>query len=381
MSGAGSRVLVVGAGPGGLAAAAAFRRRGIRVRVFEGASRVGGEGSALTLWANALSALDRIGLGDAVRARGRLLAGIEMRTRGGRTLFRLDGSLARAFGDVGVALHRDELLDALLDGAGDDRVVVGRRCTGFRLEEAGVAARFADGTVERGELLVGADGLHSTVRRAVVGDGSPRYAGYTVWRGVTRHPLPEAVGTTTMGRGAQFGAFPMARDRVYWFASENAPAGETEDPASTKARLLRRFGSWHPPIPRLIESTPARSILRNDASDRDPRREWGDGPVTLLGDAAHPSTPALGQGAGQAIEDGVVLAGCLAGAGDPVRALRRYELRRRGRANAMTVQSRLLGRMGQWESPLACRLRNAAIRVVPDGLRMRQLRWMFAFDG
>jgi 2-polyprenyl-6-methoxyphenol hydroxylase-like FAD-dependent oxidoreductase len=151
---------------------------------------------------------------------------------------------------------------------------------------------------------------------------------------------------------------PIGNGRVFWYATHNCPAGEQDRAGERKARLSRLFGGWREPIGRLIEATDEGAILRNDLFDRRPVRHWGSGRVTLLGDAAHPPTPNLGQGACQALEDALVLAGCLADQREPVAALRAYEARRAKRSASIIEQSALFGRIGQWEQPLLCSLRD-----------------------
>jgi 2-polyprenyl-6-methoxyphenol hydroxylase-like FAD-dependent oxidoreductase len=137
--------------------------------------------------------------------------------------------------------------------------------------------------------------------------------------------------------------------------------------------VLERFQSWHAAIPAAVAATGEGAILRNDIYDRPPLRRWGAGRVTLLGDAAHPMTPNLGQGACQAIEDAVVLRDSLAGNQDVAAALRRYEALRLPRTRRITLQSWRLGRAGQWSIPAACRLRDALAGHVPPGLQLRAL--------
>jgi len=377
------RVLVIGAGPGGLTTAIALRRAGFDARVFERADGSGEHGSGLTLWPNALKAFAALGLDGEIRAIGTPTGSIAMRNWRGARLFRVkdSGGVTRdALDASGLALHRAEFVSVLLRALGDGAVAFGASCSGFRQSGSGVTAIFADGAEVEGDVLVGADGLNSTIRAQLFGGGKARYAGYTVWRGVADATLGEEVGTTTMGRASQFGFFPMSRGRVYWFASASAPEGQKDGEAGRKVEVLGRFGDWHSPVGALIRATPEAEILRNDVYDRESLKRWSVGRVTLLGDAAHPSTPDLGQGACQAIEDAVVLAGCLRErGGEPAAALEDYETRRRPRANAMSRQARRIGRMGRWKNPLACWLRDKMIEKTPESVRLRHLKWMFDF--
>ena len=374
------RVIVVGGGIGGLTTAIALRRAGLEATVFERAGELREIGAGISLWANAMKALKKLGLYDAVRTVGRpLRPGGELRSSTGEVFHEVSAAaMEEGFGDVSVAVHRADLQEVLLGALEPrDAVRLGIDFRGFEQDGDGIVACFADGREERGDLLVGADGLRSTVRARLLGDGPPRYAGYTAWRGVVEledDPVPGRAGFEAWGRGGRFGLVKLGRGRVYWFATKNAPEGE-EEAAGRKGELLARFGGWHEPIPAVINATGESDIHYDGVYYREPVKRWGEGRVTLLGDAAHPMTPDLGQGACQAIEDAVALAACLAKEGPVETALKLYEARRADRTAYVVRQSRRLGRLGQLESPLACGLRDAVLKALPRRLlKSRQLK-------
>lgn len=371
------RALIVGGGPGGLAAAAGLQAIGMEVLIFERSPERGG-GSGLTLWPNALSALGKLHLLDEIRERGKALWGIRMRLSNGAGLFSLSGSAMKEISDLEpLVLERSQLIEGLSGGL-DKALRFGRRCVGFRQEKDRVEAFFDDGSSVAGDLLVGADGLRSTIRSQLFADRKLRYSGYAVFRGISRGGIAEKAGVTTMGRGAQFGYFPLLSQRVYWFASIDAgPYGRSY----WKQELLARFSSWHQPVPSLIERTRESDLLRNDVYDLDPLEKWGSNRVTLLGDAAHPFQPTLGQGACQAFEDAAVLVRALDESSCVRSALGSYQNRRRSRTRSIVLQSRQIGRIGQWRHPLACWFRNRLIRHMPLRVRIHQLRTMFDFQG
>ncbi len=371
-------ILVAGAGIGGLAAAVALRRAGHEVAVFERASELTEVGAGLSLWLNALRALDALDLGPAVRARAVPAAGAALRTWDGRILVAADASeIQRRFGEFCVVVHRAALQSTLRDAVGPERLHTGYACIGF--EEAGseVIVRFKNGRDERGTLLVGADGLHSAVRAQLHGPQPARYAGYTAWRAVVpfEHSLLQP--GETWGRGARFGQIPMAGSLVYWFATMNAPEGARAS-AGEKRELQRLFRGWHAPIEALIDATPEDHVLRNDIYDRAPIRDWGTGRVTLAGDAAHPMTPNLGQGGCQALEDAVVLGRMIVEQGPTPAALRAYEVSRRARTASIVRASRRVGAIGQWSSPLAVALRSLLMKHVAGRLQVRQMERVIA---
>jgi 2-polyprenyl-6-methoxyphenol hydroxylase-like FAD-dependent oxidoreductase len=235
------------------------------------------------------------------------------------------------------------------------------------------SCRPPSGHEERADVLIGADGLGSVVR-GTVAETQPRYAGYTAWRGVSTVALEPGRLTESWGLGERFGLVDIGGGRTYWFATKNAPEGETDEPTGRKAELQRRFEDWHPPIRDVLAAADDDDrILRNDVYDLPRLPRWSSGRIVLLGDAAHAATPGVGQGAAEALEDAVVLSGLLAQGADVERALNDYEARRRPRVELVQKMSRRADKAAQLASPLGCRLRNAVIRRLPERVQRRQL--------
>jgi 2-polyprenyl-6-methoxyphenol hydroxylase-like FAD-dependent oxidoreductase len=370
------KAIVVGGGMGGLSAAVALRRVGVEAVVFERAAELREVGAGISLWSNAMRVLRGLSLEDAVRAVGREEIGGTVRAADGAVISEIPAEvLERRFG-ANVVLTRPDLLAVLLTALEEigEPVRLGFECTGFGQDGAGVVATFAGGQEERGDFLVGADGLHSGIRSHLLGDGPPDYAGFTAWRGLAELGEDrEHGGFEAWGMGQIFGLAGLGGGRFYWYATKNAPEGQGDAPGGRKAELLERFDGWHEPVPSVIRATDEGRILRHDVYHREPAGSWGDGRVTLLGDAAHPMTPNLGQGACQAIEDAAALAECVREGQDVEVALRLYEGRRRGRTALISRRSRLMSRVAQLENPLLCRLRNAAVGRMPLRLQLRQL--------
>lgn len=361
------RVLIVGGGIGGLAAAIALRRAGMQPIVFERAPELREVGAGLTLWPNAIKALRKIGCADAIEKTAACLTRSESRTWNGKLLAELDlAALASRVGAPTLGIHRADLQHLLADATGPGVLRLGMTCTAFTQGPHGVTVRFANGEQEKGDLLIGADGLRSSVRPLVVGSQKPRYAGYTAWRGVAdveATDVPDGTAVVAAGRGSQAGFLPLGHGRTYWFATVNV--GENEMlMGSTRAVLARRFADWYAPIPALISATDETAIIRTDIYDRKPATAWGVGRVTLLGDAAHPTTPNLGQGACQALEDAAVLARCLAERpADPATALRDYEAARMPRTADVVNRSWEIGRWLAVESRVANFVRDWGMRL------------------
>ncbi|PSR66594.1 monooxygenase [Nocardia sp. MDA0666] len=380
------RVIVVGGGIGGMAAAIALHRRGHDVQVWERAAAVGEVGSGLTLWPNGLRALDAIGVGAQVRSRAMADTEGGIRDRSGRWLTRTDTEkFADRYGPV-VAVHRADLFDILRTALGENRLRLGVTVTGVDIEDrwrtgepGGESHRgehskgghaspavgvLHSGGVETADLVVGADGLRSVVRTAVCPRARPpRYAGYTAWRMITE-PLPGLrQGGQIWGSGEIFGIVPLADHRVYMFGAVNAAEGERA-PDGEFAEVRRRFGAWPDPVPRLLGAVSPDSVMRHDIYQLPDLPTFVRGRVALLGDAAHAMTPNMGQGANLALEDAVTLAALLDN-GEIDDALRRYDALRRPRTRALAHQSRRIGTVAQWSWTPAVRARDTALRLMP----------------
>jgi 2-polyprenyl-6-methoxyphenol hydroxylase-like FAD-dependent oxidoreductase len=372
--------IVVGAGIGGLAAALGLARAGVETVVVERESELREAGAGLSLWSNAIHALDVLGVADAIRGFSIPSVDAGLRRWDGRMLVTAAPAMLRnAAGDLCLVMHRADLQRALAEAVGPARIEFGRRSVGIRQDASGVTAIFADGGERRADLLVGADGLRSVVRGALHGAVPPRYAGYTAWRAVVAFDHRRLRPGESWGRGRRFGQIPIHGGLVYWFATRNAPEGSTSH-VGARAELATLFRGWHAPIAELIDATDEAAILVNDIHDRPPLAHWGEGRVTLVGDAAHPMTPNLGQGACQAIEDAVVLSRMLERAPEVRPALRAYEAARIPRVHPIVKGSNLAGRIGQWSNPAAVWLRDGLMQLVGGRLQARQLSSLIRYE-
>ncbi len=377
-----SHVAIAGAGIGGLTLAGALRRRNVRVTILERESDIRPAGAGLALGPNAMAGLARLGLAEAVIAAGQPISVSAILDSAGRLLgSEVDvAALTKDLGAPIVAIHRARLHEVLLTAVGRGAVCTGAAVVRYEARGDGVQLICKGGERVDADLLVGADGLHSSVRAQLLDDGPPRYAGYTSWRGVTP---PGTVAaplrmSESWGRGERFGIVNIGFGEIYWFAVADAPAGGSD--TDVQRALIDRFDGWHDPIRTIITATPVGRILRTDISDREPTSRWHEGRVVLLGDAAHPMTPNLGQGAGQAIEDAVALDRSLAEGRDLETALQQYERRRVARANAIVRASRRMGVVAQLRNPLAAWLRDTAIRLTPPSIALAQARKLMSYS-
>jgi 2-polyprenyl-6-methoxyphenol hydroxylase-like FAD-dependent oxidoreductase len=363
------RGIVVGAGIGGLATAIALEQAGVEPIVIERAPQLHEAGFGLVVSANGVTALRLLGLGDAVAARGTRVRRAEIRNPHGELLTLIDYE-ALEWETYGIL--RTELQQAMLAMVPTDRLRLGTTC----IEATEDGQVFLDGAEPViADVVVGADGIRSAVRRSMFGEEPLRYGGHRAWRAGTRFDDERSRDrfVEVWGVGGGFGFGPAGPGRVYWYCFETVPEGAPA-PERPRDEFLRRYGTWFDPIPALIESTDPDAIEPTFTYDRPPRRTWGRGRVTLLGDAAHPMKPNIGQGAAQALEDAVVLGSCIAAGGEPQEALRAYERRRVRRANAVVRASRQAGRAAEVRSPFGARVRDAVMKALPDRIAIAQQR-------
>ncbi|MEO8553136.1 MAG: FAD-dependent monooxygenase, partial [Kofleriaceae bacterium] len=355
---------IAGGGVGGLAAALALQQRGADVVVFERARRQH-QGIALLVWANAIQALAALGVADGLLARAARLDRTEVRGASGAVLSDLPiGAWSKL---PSVALFRRDLLAALAAPLGD--VVREAELAGFEAGD-GVTLRFASGRDERVDALIGADGLGSIVRAQLLGAEPPRALQQQAWVGWVALPSVAGVATATIGRGPRFWHAPLAGG-TFWYATVNHVGGDRD-------ALLAALAGWHEPIGALIRATRDEDLIATQIRDRAPVARWGEGAVTLLGDAAHASTPDLGQGACQALESAAVLGASFEREASIEAALRAYERARIERTATISRLCWMTSVNSTIESPLLCTLRDTAIKAGLKSVARGHLEWILA---
>jgi 2-polyprenyl-6-methoxyphenol hydroxylase-like FAD-dependent oxidoreductase len=352
------------------------------------------------MWPNAMRVLDRFGLATAIREHGAVLEKARW--------LRCDGKLLNQFrlpksGVPAVALHRADLQHTLVQALPQDTIHLGHVFKSYEQLPDQIIARFNNASSFACDALIAADGIHSHARMQLLNDGPPTEHAYVAWRGVAPHaPSHVTAGTATeiYGRGQRFGFGPLGYGKVGWWASTNKSLlrdhrvnpGSEAGALTIRDELLRLFADWHEPVPDLIQATPLTAFVRNGVFDRLAVTDWGNGRVTLLGDAIHPITPNLGQGGGLAIEDAAILARCFEKYVSPeprsneqtqsavTKALRKFAALRRARVAAVARYSRFYGVVGQWERRFAVGMRDRILSLVPNVLTERFLRGVFDYD-
>ena len=374
------RVAVVGAGIAGLASAVALQRRGFDVTVFEERTDTS-SGAGISIWPNALAALDEIGLGDAVRDAGGRITGGAMRWRDGTWLRRPQPDrVVKALGEPLVVVQRAALNEVLHSGLKPGTVRSGLSVAGVAATGDGVRLQLTDGTTDSPDAVIGADGTHSVIARHLNGPLAHTYTGYTAWRGVADCAIDSELAGETMGAGVEFGHVPMGATQTYWFATERAPEGAVAAEGELHY-LRRRYSSWAEPVPAVLAATDPAAVLRHDIYDRKRAKVWSRGAVLLVGDAAHAMRPHLGQGGCQGLEDAAILARFADDlAGDLGPAFARFAAFRRRRVTPLIRESAMLGRVVNLRPALLSAAACRASVLVPETLLTRHLATVASRD-
>jgi len=386
---------IIGGGIGGVALARALHRQGIDFHLFEQADSFREVGAGVQMTPNAVKVLKALGVGAGLARVGFLpeaMTGLNWDTA--EDLFRtpLKGETDRVYDAEFYHVHRADLHAILVDGLPAEAISFNAHCTGVELRENTAVARFADGRSWEGDVIVGADGIHSAVRAALWGQTDAHFTGHMCWRAlvpVEEHPLP------FVAPDAAFWMGPDAHVVTYYVKGGKAvnivAVSETSDwvteswtEPSTLEELLQAYAGWHEDLLRLFRLTDPQHTFKWGLFDRNPMEHWSKGNVTLLGDAAHPMLPFLSQGAAMAIEDAYVLAQALHLGQDHIAAaLQRYEAERLPRTSRVQLEARERGRTYHLATPEQQRARNAEMKKRqaedPNAVGIKA-EWIYSYD-
>lgn len=358
------KILLIGGGIGGAATALALHRAGFEPVLYERTETLREVGAGIALWANATYVLKQLGVLDEALRVGDVVTNYQFLSQTGKELvnLRVDRHEVPAIG-----IHRADLQALLWQKLPSKQCVLGQAFEQFEQVGTQVRAHFTGGLVDEGDALIGADGLRSRVRAQLFGDAQPIYREMTAYRALTAYvPGTYKPGYICefIGSGKAFGFLSIGKGRMYWYAASKASEGQPDAPVGRKRELQEMFTDWPEPISELIAATDEASILKNDLCDRIPIKQWGQQNITLLGDAAHPTLPTMGQGACMALEDALVVTQCLLEQPNPIDAFRQYESLRIGRTKKIVQQSLAIGKSFQIENRVFIALRNTLMKVL-----------------
>ncbi|AMM52395.1 monooxygenase [Rufibacter sp. DG15C] len=373
---------IIGGGIGGLTTAIALHQLNYNVEVFEAAPAFAPVGAGLALAANAIKGFQKLGIAEDIIAKGQCLDGFHIFDEKGTLINRTDSrAMSAKYGLDNFVIHRASLHEALLGHLNNVPLHVNKRVVKADTSGEGVLLTFQDGATRQLDFVMVADGINSAVRQQLLPASTPRYAGYTCWRAVSENPgLSAHYASETWGPAGRVGWTPLQDNKIYWFACINATQNDPAMKAMTIEGLRAHFKNYHTPIPELFAATHAEQLLWHDLYDLAPLQSYAFKNLLLLGDAAHATTPNMGQGACQAVEDAAVLADELTRERDLNVVAKCFEKRRLARTHWITNQSRLLGNVAQSTNPLFIKARNFALRNMPNAINNRQLEKVYSVD-
>ena len=378
--------IIIGAGIGGLTTAIALAKKGIDATVYERADEIREIGAGIWVAPNGLKVFEKLGIaGDIIEA-GSELEKISIVDVGGKTISEIDNRKVKAkHGFATIALHRARLQKTLAAHLPKDKIIPGKRFVSYKQTGENITAFFADGTSCEADFLICADGVNSNGRKQIYPSVEMRYSGQTCWRFVTAHEMPAGEENKMReiwgaGKGLR-AAYSRVDDRsIYCYITVCAAADGADDLQTLKNDLLDLCREFPDFVKSLIESADAKDFIRTDLYDFKPIKKWTDERAVLIGDAAHATTPNLGQGACQAIEDALVVAEELARTNDIAGAFLNFQKRRIEKATYITNASWQFGQMTN-TGGFVKTIVKTLMRMMPERLSERQLDRIYTTDG
>jgi len=358
-----------------------MRLQQLDVRVFEAAEQISPIGAGILVPPNAMVILERYGLAEKVRDAGVHIDSLAILDSKGRKISETPACFSKdARRYQTIAIHRGILQRILLDSLPSGIVLAGKQYCHAKTSSDGVDVFFEDGSSDYGGFLVGADGLHSSVRESIFPSSKLRYSGQVCWRGVSDFALPQKWKTKLSefwGAGIRLGFVPIDNSRVYWYATKRGKAGAASKEPSVKKMLLDTYRAFPDPIPELISQTEHSLILRDDLYDLSPMESWFSESTVLIGDAAHAATPNLGQGGAQAIEDSWVLSERIAACDSLQDAFKQFQAIRFSKVMRIVNISWQIGKVTNLTNKVSCKIRDTLFRSLPKFMAKQQSRFLY----
>lgn len=377
------KIIIIGGGIGGLTTAIALKQKGVEVQVFEQAAEVTPVGAGILLASNALNVYHRLGIADGLMKLGHEVDAANVVNIDGKIISKIDTEkLKTKYNFKTIAIHRADLHHFLYQQLNKNEVKIDAQFSHFEDKNGKVIAYFTNGTQAEGDVLIGADGIHSKVRTQLFGASKLRYSGQTCWRFVADFQMNDKKSIYEYWAneaGLRVGFSHINDKQIYCFITDKTNESGRDDKALLKKHLLERCEAFNPEIKNLIESADNQSIIRNDIFDFKPINQYYKGNIILLGDAAHATTPNLGQGACQAIEDAYVIAECLTKNEEISTAFAKFQAIRMEKAKHIVNTSWIFGKISNtsgWFKKLIISL----IRMTPESVNEKQMDKIFSLN-
>ncbi len=380
------KVIIIGGGIGGLATAIALRQRGIEATVFEAAPEIKAVGAGIVMASNAMQVLQRLGVAEKVKANGYALKSARIADEKWNAIQEIDSTYAIAKYGVGsYAIHRAALQKVLLEELSEQHVRLNHKVISVNQNQDKASIKFDNGIEEEGDIVIGADGIKSVVRESIFGKTTYRYSGQTCWRAAVDMPVPvelKDVAYELWGSkaGLRMGIVPVSSNKIYFFCTVRSAAGGNDDATTLKEKLIYEYAEFGNLASEILNATDSQKIIRTDIYDFAPIKRWYQGRVVLIGDAAHATTPNLGQGGCQAVEDAYALAHSLSSHQQVEKAFEAFQAIRYAKAKYVVDTSWQFGKITNLSSSWMIKLRNSAIRFVPESTARKSADKLFQLN-
>lgn len=366
---------IIGGGVAGLAAAIGLQSINSDFVLFEQSELLKGIGAGFGLAANAMQALDYLGLKEDIQKIGQHVRSYNILDQHGNILLAPDtDSLQQQYNQDNFTIHRADLHEYLLSKIPQEKVILKKRAVKFEKKSDYITIHFEDSQQHNCRYLIIADGIKSPLRQQLLPQSTPRYSGYTCWRATIDNSIIQLdKGSETWGKSGRFGLTPLVNNRIYWYACVNSTPNNATFKNYTIEDLAKHFKDYHPIIPEVLRHTRNEDLIWNDIIDIKPLKHLAYDNILLIGDAGHATTPNMGQGACQALEDVAVLIDELKRKHEVKKAFISFEKRRLARTKYITDTSKFIGEVAQWDNPLLIATRNFILKHSPSKWSQRSL--------
>lgn len=374
-------IAILGGGIGGLTTAIALNKIGLQSTIYEAASEIKAVGAGISLAGNAIKAFQKLKIDQEIIIEGRLLERFFIKDETGETITQTKSLTANYSDANNFTIHRANLHRVLMGFLDPGQIVTNQCGVDFEHKGEKILLYFSDGSSKSVDYLIASDGIHSAIRSKLLPNSKPRFAGYTCWRAVIDTLNLDLKETSeTWGPKGRFGIVPLTHGKLYWFACIKAKENDERLKNFTIDDLKNIFQDYHKPIPEILEQTKDKNLIWNDIMDIVPIKHYAFKNILLLGDAAHATTPNMGQGACQAIEDAVILADELEKAKSIQEGFIAFENRRIKRTHYIINQSRTVGKVAQMQNKFTSGIRNFIFRSLPDSIQQQQIQKVLKVD-
>ncbi|GGX16845.1 FAD-dependent monooxygenase [Aquimarina muelleri] len=376
-------ISIIGAGIGGLSLALALEKLNIDYQVFEKTNSIKTVGAGIWLAPNALQILEWLGILESIQSNGNSINRITIATHDLKPLSdSCQQFIKDKFGYCTIAIHRAKLQEILLQNIPNEKIKLGKSLRTFeKLTDDTIKITFEDTSQIETNYLIGADGIHSKVRKQLFPTNIIRYSGQTCWRGVADIEIEDRFkhqGIEMWGNQIRFGISRIASKKTYWFAVITSKSNSNSIFLDVKKYLIDMFSPFHPIVGKLILNTDECNIIKGDINDIQPLKYWYKDNICLIGDAAHCATPDLGQGGAQAIEDAYYLSHLIAQESEISNAYPKFQKKRRKKVNTIVTQSRSIEKIAHLK--YGKRLRNLILKNIPKSMSAKKMIELYQIE-